>query len=337
MKKKVLITGSAGFIGSAVTQYLLKQGYEVIGVDNHNDYYSQKLKEDRIKPQISKSNYIHHRMDICDGEALNKIFQLNRPALVINLAAQAGVKYSIANPRAYINSNIIGFFNILECCRNHNIEHLIYASTSSVYGLRQDLPFSENFSADHPVSFYAATKKANELMAHSYSHLYNLPSTGLRFFTVYGPWGRPDMALFKFTEAIIKGEEIELFNNGDHSRDFTYIDDIVLGISLLIEKKASPNKYWSSLKPNPASSVAPWKVYNIGNNNPVDLKDYLKIIEKTLNKKAIIKKLPMQKGDVARSHANVDNMIKDFDYSPNTSIQEGVPKFINWYRDYFKI
>jgi UDP-glucuronate 4-epimerase len=337
MKKKVVITGSAGFIGSAVTLHLLEKGYEVIGVDNHNDYYSQKLKEDRIKLQISKPNYIHHRLNICDGKALNKIFQLNKPALVINFAAQAGVQYSISNPRAYIDSNIIGFFNILECCRHHNIEHLIYASTSSVYGLRQDLPFSENFSADHPVSLYAATKKTNELMAHSYSYLYNLPSTGLRFFTVYGPWGRPDMALFKFTEAIIKGEEIEFFNNGKHSRDFTYIDDVVHGVNLLLEKKAFPNKHWNSLKPNSASSSAPWKVYNIGNNNPVDLKDYLEIIEKTLNKKAIIKNLPMQKGDIKRSHANNENMVKDFDFRPSTSIQEGVPKFINWYRDYFKI
>jgi UDP-glucuronate 4-epimerase len=272
-----------------------------------------------------------------DGKALNKIFQLNKPALVINFAAQAGVQHSISNPRAYIDANIIGFFNILECCRHHNIEHLIYASTSSVYGLRQDLPFSENFSANHPVSFYAATKKANELMAHSYSYLYNLPSTGLRFFTVYGPWGRPDMALFKFTEAIIKGKEIELFNNGKHSRSFTYIDDIVRAVSLVLEKKASPDKHWSSLKPNFASSAAPWKVYNIGNNSLVDLEDYVKLIEKTLNKKAIIKKLPLQKGDVESSHANMENMKKDFDYKTNISIQEGVPKFINWYRDYFKI
>lgn len=337
MTKKILITGSAGFIGSALTLNLLKKGYVVIGIDNHNNYYDQNLKEDRIKRKINYSNYVHNRVDICEEKAINKIFEEYEPNFVVNLAAQAGVRYSILNPKSYIQSNIIGFFNILECCRHHKIKHLIYASTSSIYGARTDVPFSENISADHPLSFYAATKKSNELMAHSYSHLYNLPTSGLRFFTVYGPWGRPDMALFKFTKAIIKGEPIELYNYGNHIRDFTYIDNIVNGITSILENNQAPNLDFNSDKPDPASSKAPWRVYNIGNNNPVKLRDYVNAIEKSLNKKAIIKEVSLQPGDMECSYANIDKISKDFGYKTNITVQEGIDNFVSWYRDYFKI
>ncbi len=336
IKKTILVTGSAGFIGSALSLRLLKRGDLVIGIDNHNDYYSQQLKEDRLKRHKDYSNYIHIRSNLTDDAALEKLFSAYQPKYVINLAAQAGVRYSMTNPLAYIDSNIIGFANIIEKCRNYKVRHLVYASTSSVYGANTLLPFSENASANHPLSLYAATKKSNELMAHSYSHLYNFPTTGLRFFTVYGPWGRPDMALFKFTKAILAGEPIDLFNYGKHSRDFTYIDDIVEGIVLALDHSASPNLNWNSKEPDPASSKAPWRIYNIGNSKAVQLRDYIHALEINLNKKALVNELPLQPGDVPDTYADIKNITQDFGYRPITPVSEGVRKFVDWYKEYFQ-
>jgi UDP-glucuronate 4-epimerase len=334
---KILVTGTAGFIGSALSLSLLKRGNNVIGVDNHNNYYSTALKEDRLKRNEQYSNYKHERVDIKDRSKIQKLFKKYKPQRVVNLAAQAGVHYSLENPYSYIDSNIIGFTNILECCRNNEIDHLVYASSSSVYGANTSMPFSVHHTVDHPLSLYAATKKANELMAHCYSHLYKLPTTGLRFFTVYGPWDRPDMALQKFAKAIVNNEIIKVYNNGNHKRDFTYIDDIVEGIIRVLDKPALPNQNWSSDKPDPATSKAPWKLYNIGRNQPVNLTDYIDALEKRFSKKARKVFLPIQPGDVPNTWANVDDLIKEFDYKPKTSIEDGVASFVEWFRGYYKL
>jgi UDP-glucuronate 4-epimerase len=332
---KVLVTGSAGFIGSALSIGLLERGNEVIGIDNHNDYYDPELKKARLNRHIQHKNYNHVRMDIEDIEGINDIFNNYRFDAVVNLAAQAGVRYSIENPMAYVNSNIVGFANILEACRKHNIAHLVYASSSSVYGSNTKMPFSIHDNVDHPMSLYAASKKTNELMAHSYSHLYSLPTTGLRFFTVYGPWGRPDMALFKFTKSILAGKKIQVFNYGKHLRDFTYIDDIVEGIICVLEKPASPNLNWSGENPDSGSSLAPWRIYNIGSNSPVELLDYIKAIEDSLGIKAKKQLLPMQAGDVPETFADIDDLVRDFNYKPVMSIEKGVNNFIEWYKKFY--
>ena len=335
--KKIVITGSAGFIGYSLSKKLLDRGEKIIGIDNHNDYYDPKIKEARYKKLSENPNYEHFRVDLIDKDSLEKIFKDNTPYKVVNLAAQAGVRYSIENPLAYINSNIVGFTNILENCRHHKVSHLVYASTSSVYGANTRMPFSEHDSANHPLSLYAASKKSNELMAHTYSHLYKLPTTGLRFFTVYGPWGRPDMALFKFTKAILEDKAIDVFNHGKHTRDFTYIDDIVEGVIKALDNVAIENTAWSGDKPDPATSKAPWCIYNIGNNKPVELMDYINALEKSLGKKAKINYLPLQLGDVPDTYANVNELNVKFKYKPSTSVIDGVKNFVNWYKEYFKI
>jgi UDP-glucuronate 4-epimerase len=335
--KKIIITGSAGFIGASLCIKLLERGDNIIGIDNHNDYYDPKIKEARIERLAKYSNYQHYRIDLKDEENLSKIFKDHKPQKVVNLAAQAGVRYSMENPLAYINSNIVGFAHILENCRLHKIKHLVYASTSSVYGANTKMPFSEHHSVNHPLSVYAASKKSNELMAHSYSYLYQLPTTGLRFFTVYGPWGRPDMALFKFTKAILEEKPIDVFNYGKHTRDFTYIDDIVEGVIKSLDSPAISNVDWNSDQPDPATSKAPWRIYNIGNNKSVQLMDYIDALEKTLGKKAKINFLSLQPGDVPDTYANTDNLNEKFNYKPSTSVVEGVSSFVTWYKDYYKI
>jgi len=333
---KVLVTGSAGFIGSALTLRLLERGDNVVGVDNHNDYYDPSLKEARLARHIDHSNYEHFKIDIENGESMGQLFKVNSFNGVVHLAAQAGVRYSIENPSAYINTNLVGFGNILEGCRHSNVGHLVYASSSSVYGANTKIPFSIHDNIDHPLSLYAASKKANELMAHTYSHLYNMPTTGLRFFTVYGPWGRPDMALFKFTKAILEGEKIKVFNFGKHRRDFTYVDDIVEGVIRVLDQPAQSNPNWSGEKPDPGTSFAPWRVYNIGNNSPVELMDYISAIEEALGIKAEKELLPLQPGDVPDTYADVDDLVKDFDYKPFMGIEEGVKNFVDWYKEYKK-
>ena len=335
-KSKIIVTGSAGFIGSAVTLKLLKKGEVIVGIDNHNDYYDPKLKNARQENLKKFLNYTHYNVDISNKDDLDQIFKNHKIKKVINLAAQAGVRYSMENPLAYINSNIVGFANILENCRHHVVDHLIYASTSSVYGANTKMPFSEHDSVNHPLSVYAASKKSNELMAHTYSHLYKLPTTGLRFFTVYGPWGRPDMALFKFTKNILEEKPIDVFNHGKHTRDFTYIDDIVEGIIKTIDKPATINENWNSEQPDPATSNAPWRIYNIGNNKPVQLMDYIQALEKSLGKKAIINYLPLQPGDVPDTFADTNNLKLKFDYKPSTSVFEGVSNFVKWYKNYYQ-
>lgn len=332
---KILITGAAGFIGSALSLRLLERGDEVVGIDNHNDYYDPQLKEDRLARHIGHENYTHMRGDLADRELIEKLFKTHQPERVVNLAAQAGVRYSLENPLAYIDSNLVGFAHILEGCRHNGVEHLVYASSSSVYGSNTSMPFSVHDNVNHPVSLYAATKKANELMAHSYSHLYQLPSTGLRFFTVYGPWDRPDMALQKFAKAIINGEPIKLFNYGNHQRDFTYIDDIVEGVIRVLDKPAQANPDWSGDKPDSGSSYAPWKIYNIGHNNPVELKDYVGALEKALGKEAKKELLPLQAGDVQATFADIDDLIRDFDYRPATSLETGMAQFVKWFKHYY--
>ena len=334
---KILVTGSAGFIGSAVTLQLLARGDEVVGIDNHNNYYDPAIKEARLLRFAEHPNYTHFRVDIANRQAIDEIFKNFKPQRVINLAAQAGVRYSIENPYAYMDSNILGFAHILEGCRHYGVDHLVYASSSSVYGANTKMPFSVHQNVDHPLSLYAASKKANELMAHTYSHLYGLPTTGLRFFTVYGPWGRPDMALFKFTKAILAGNSIQVFNFGKHRRDFTYVDDIVNGVIRVVDKPATPNLLWDGDLPDPGTSKAPWRVYNIGNNNPVELLDYIKVLEANLGKKATLELLPLQPGDVPDTFANVDDLVSDFDFKPTTTIEEGIERFVAWYRDYFKV
>ena len=334
---KILVTGSAGFIGSTLALRLLERGDTVIGLDNHNDYYDPALKEARLGRLLCHPGYTHLRQDISDGGAVREVFSQHRPQRVVNLAAQAGVRYSIENPLAYIQSNIVGFAHILEGCRHHGVEHLVYASSSSVYGANTQMPFSIHQNVDHPLSLYAASKKSNELMAHTYSHLYGLPTTGLRFFTVYGPWGRPDMALFKFTRAILAGEPIQVFNYGKHRRDFTYVDDIVEGIIRVLDRPAPRNPDWSGARPDPASSTAPWRVYNIGNNKPVELLDYIAAIEAALGRKAIKELLPLQAGDVPDTYANVDDLVSEFQYRPAISVEQGIGHFVAWYRDYYKV
>ena len=331
---KVLVTGSAGFIGSALSIRLLERGDHVVGIDNHNDYYDQALKEDRLARHANHENYTHLRIDIADSKAMEQAFEEHKPQGVINLAAQAGVRYSIENPLAYVDSNIVGFAHILEGCRHNKVEHLVYASSSSVYGANTTMPFSVHDNVDHPLSIYAASKKANELMAHAYSHLYDLPTTGLRFFTVYGPWGRPDMALFKFTKAILSGESIPVFNYGKHRRDFTYIDDIIEGVIRVLDQPATSNTEWSGYKPDSGTSKAPWRIYNIGNNKPVDLMDYIEALEKALGKTAKKDLLPLQPGDVEGTFADVKDLADQFDYKPSTTIEEGITDFISWYHDY---
>jgi len=334
---KVLITGAAGFIGSALALRLLERGDCVIGIDNHNDYYDPALKEARLARHADHPNYTHLRIDIADRRAMEECFATYTPQRVVHLAAQAGVRYSLENPLAYIDSNLVGFGHILEGCRHHGVEHLVYASSSSVYGANTLMPFSVHHNVDHPLSLYAATKKANELMAHTYSHLYGLPTTGLRFFTVYGPWGRPDMALFKFTRAILAGEKIPVFNYGRHRRDFTYIDDIVEGVIRVLDRPAQPNPAWSGDAPDPGSSRAPWRVYNIGNNHPVELMDYIAALEKALGRKAEMELLPLQPGDVPDTYADVTDLARDFGYRPATPVEQGVANFVAWYRNYFKV
>lgn len=334
---KILVTGSSGFIGFSLCEKLLSRGDNVIGVDNHNDYYDTKIKEDRFRILKKYPNYNHNILDISNEKDLEDIFKHHKPLKVVNLAAQAGVRYSLKNPLTYVNSNIVGFANILENCKKYCIKHLVYASTSSVYGANTNMPFSEHDSANHPLSVYAASKKSNELMAHAYSYLYKLPTTGLRFFTVYGPWGRPDMALFKFTKNILNGMEIQVFNNGKHSRDFTYIDDIIDGVLKTLDHETENNLDWDSNNPDPASSMVPWRIYNIGNNKPERLMNYISALEKSLGIKAKIKFLPLQPGDVLDTYANIDELRKKFNYHPKVSIEQGVDKFIEWYKDYYKI
>jgi len=331
---KVLVTGSAGFIGSALVMRLLDRGDKVVGIDNHNDYYDPSLKEARLSRHTDHPNYMHIRMNIEDREAIANLFEEHKFEGVINLAAQAGVRYSIENPLAYIHTNMVGFGHILEGCRHNKVDHLVYASSSSVYGSNTKMPFSIHDNVDHPLSLYAASKKANELMAHTYSHLYDLPTTGLRFFTVYGPWGRPDMALFKFTKAILAGEKIQVFNYGKHRRDFTYIDDIVEGVIRVLDKPAQSNADWSGDSPDSGTSQAPWRLYNIGNNSPVDLMDYIKAIENALEINAEKELLPLQPGDVPDTYADVDDLAKDFDYKPSMSVKLGVKNFVDWYKEY---
>jgi UDP-glucuronate 4-epimerase len=334
---KILVTGSAGFIGSTLTLKLLERGYAVIGIDNHNTYYEPTLKEARLARFADHPRYLHLRIDLSDKAAVENAFAAYKPQRVVNLAAQAGVRYSIENPLAYIESNILGFAHILEGCRHHGVEHLVYASTSSVYGSNTNMPFSVRQNVDHPLSFYAATKKSNELMAHAYSHLYKLPTTGLRFFTVYGPWGRPDMALFKFTKAILAGEPLEVFNFGKHRRDFTYVDDVVEGIIRVLERPAQPNPEWNGNSPDPGSSSAPWRVYNIGNNAPVNLMDYIVALESALSTKAQIKMLPLQAGDVPDTCADVTDLVEQFEYKPSTQVAQGIAKFVVWFRSYYNV
>ena len=337
MNTTYLVTGSAGFIGSTLALRLLERGDKVIGIDNHNDYYDPAIKEARLARHADHQNYTHLRIDLADRQAIDSAFATHKPQRVVNLAAQAGVRYSIENPLAYIDSNIVGFAHILEGCRHHGVEHLVYASSSRVYGANTAMPFSIHQNVDHPLSLYAASKKTNELMAHTYSHLYGLPTTGLRFFTVYGPWGRPDMALFKFTKAILAGEPIQVFNYGKHRRDFTYVDDIVEGVIRTLDRPASVNLQWDSNLPDPGTSLAPWRVYNIGNSSPVGLIDYIRAIEKALGKTATKELLPLQPGDVPDTYANVDDLVEQFDYKPATTVQDGVQRFVDWYRDYYKV
>ena len=331
---RVLVTGSAGFIGSALSIRLLDRGDYVVGIDNHNTYYDPALKEARLARHIDHPNYTHIRMNLEDREAMSALFIDHQFDGVVNLAAQAGVRYSIENPLAFIDSNLVGFAHVLEGCRNSRVGHLVYASSSSAYGLNTKQPFSAHDAVNHPVSLYAATKKANELMAHTYSHLYNLPTTGLRFFTVYGPYDRPDMALQKFTRAIMSDEPIKVFNYGKHRRDFTYIDDIVEGAVRILDRPAPPNPLWDSKIPDAATSSAPYRVYNIGNNTPVALLDYIKALETSLGKTAKKELLPMQPGVVPDTYADVDDLVAEFGYKPSMSVAQGVENFAAWYREY---
>ena len=334
---KVLVTGAAGFIGSFTSQRLLDRGDEVVGIDNLNDYYDVSLKEARLERLTASDSFRHCMIDIADRSAMERVFEAEKPDRIINLAAQAGVRYSLENPRAYIDANVMGFLNVLECARAHGTEHLVYASTSSVYGSNTNMPFSVHDNVDHPVSIYAATKKSNELMAHSYSHLFGIPCTGLRFFTVYGPWGRPDMALFKFTRNMLAGVPIDVFNHGHHTRDFTYVEDIVEGIVRALDRPAEPNADWSGDEPDPHSSSAPYRLYNIGSNNPVQLLRYIEVLEETLGIEAKKNFLPLQPGDVPDTYADVGDLIRDVGYQPDTPIEVGIQKFVAWYKEYYEI
>ncbi len=334
---KILVTGAAGFIGYHTSERLLARGDEVVGLDNVNDYYDPTLKEARIARLAPNAGFRLVRKELGDRAGVEQLFRDERFDRVIHLAAQAGVRYSITNPHTYIESNLVGFLHILEGCRHHGVQHLTYASSSSVYGANTAMPFSVHQNVDHPVSLYAATKKANELMAHTYSHLYNLPTTGLRFFTVYGPWGRPDMALFLFTKAILEGRAIDVFNFGKMRRDFTFIDDIVEGVIRTSDHIASPNRVWNSDAPDPATSKAPYRIYNIGNNNPVELMHLIETLEKALGRVATKNLLPIQAGDVPATFANVDALVQDVGFAPQTSIEDGVARFVSWYRSYYNI
>ena len=333
---RILLTGTAGFIGFYLAKRLLERGDEVFGVDNLNDYYHVSLKHARLAQLEGRPGFTFQKLDLADRDAVPELFQRVRPQRVVHLAAQAGVRYSLTNPHAYVDANLVAFLNILEGCRHHAVEHLTYASSSSVYGANTMMPFSVHQNVDHPVSLYAATKKANELMAHTYSHLYGLPTTGLRFFTVYGPWGRPDMALFLFTQAIIEGRPIDVFNQGRMKRDFTYIDDIVEGVVRVSDRVAAPNPSWNGERPDPGTSKAPYKLYNIGNHNPVELMHFIEVIEKCLRKTAQKRLLPMQPGDVPATYADVNDLMRDVGFRPATPIQEGVRRFVAWYRDYYR-
>ncbi len=333
----ILVTGAAGFIGFHVCRQLLERGDRVTGLDNMNDYYDVSLKEARLAMLVPCEGFTFIKADIADRDAMEELFRTGSFERVINLAAQAGVRYSLINPHAYINSNILGFLNILEGCRHHGVKHLVYASSSSVYGANETMPFSVHDNVDHPLSLYAASKKANELMAHTYSHLYNLPTTGLRFFTVYGPWGRPDMALFLFTDAIVNNRPIQVFNFGNHRRDFTFVDDITEGVIRTLDHVAEPNPDWSGLTSDPGSSRDPWRVYNIGNSSPVNLMDYIEALEHELGRTAAKEFLPMQPGDVPDTYADVDQLMHDVHYKPETTVQEGIRRFATWYRDYYKL
>ena len=332
-----LVTGAAGFIGYHVCEKLLDRGDEVVGLDNLNDYYDVSLKEARLARLTNRKQFEFYRLNLADREGVARLFAEKKFDKVINLAAQAGVRYSLQNPHAYIESNIVGFTNILEACRHNQVKHLVYASSSSVYGANTKMPYSVHDNVDHPLSLYAATKKANELMAHTYSHLYGLPTTGLRFFTVYGPWGRPDMAMFLFTRAILEDRPIDVFNHGQMQRDFTYIDDIVEGVVRVADRIPQPNSDWSGDQPDPGSSRAPFKIYNIGNNQPVKLMDMIETIEKALGKRAKKNMLPMQPGDVPATFADVDDLMRDVDFRPNTPIDVGVSNFVEWYRSYYGV
>lgn len=332
---KVLVTGAAGFIGSTLSHALLDRGDEVTGIDNLNDYYDVRLKEARLARLRARAGFVFHKLDIVERKPMVELFAAGKFDAVMHLAAQAGVRYSIENPSAYIDANIVGFLHVLEGCRHSRVGHLVFASSSSVYGANTRLPFSEHDNVDHPVSLYAATKKANELMAHSYASLYGLPCTGLRFFTVYGPWGRPDMALFKFTEGILAGRPIPVFNRGEMVRDFTYVDDIVEGIVRVIGQPAAPASGWSGERPDPATSYAPWRIFNIGNNQPVKLMRYIEVLEQCLGKKARLELLPMQAGDVPTTFADTEELEKSVGYRPQTPIETGIRRFADWYRTYY--
>jgi UDP-glucuronate 4-epimerase len=334
---KILVTGAAGFIGFHLSKRLISREDEVIGLDNLNDYYDVSLKEARLSQLQDSRAFKFYKLDLSDLQGLMGLFETERPDVVINLAAQAGVRYSLKNPHAYVQSNLVGFVNILEGCRHHGVKHLVYASSSSVYGANTSIPFSVHDNVDHPVSLYAASKKANELMAHTYSHLYGLPTTGLRFFTVYGPWGRPDMALFIFTRAILAGKPIDVFNYGKMKRDFTYIDDIIEGVVRVADRIPQPDPDWSGADPDPGTSSAPYRVYNIGNNQPVELLHFIEAIENCLGIKAEKNLLPMQPGDVPATFADVDDLMRDTDFKPDTSIEAGIRRFIEWYREYYRV
>jgi len=333
----ILVTGSAGFIGFHLCKRLLDDGRTVVGLDNLNDYYDPGLKRDRLAQLLAHPSYSHHEFDMADRERMADLFAAQRFDCVVNLAAQAGVRYSLVNPHSYVDTNLVGFVNILEGCRHSGVRHLLYASSSSVYGANTRMPFSVHMNVDHPVSLYAASKKANELMAHTYAHLFGLPSTGLRFFTVYGPWGRPDMALFLFTKAILEDRPIDVFNNGEMERDFTYIDDIVEGVFRLVDRVPEPNPDWSGDDPDPATSYCPWRVYNIGNNRKEKLMRYIEVLEDCLGKKAKKRFLPLQPGDVVATYADVTDLVRDIDFKPATSIEDGVRRFVDWYRDYYGV
>ena len=333
--QKALVTGAAGFIGFHLAKRLLADGHQVVGVDNMNPYYDISLKEARLDDLKKEANFRFFQIDLCDRPQLEDLFAQHEFEVVVNLAAQAGVRYSLENPYAYVDSNLVGFINILECCRHRAIKHLVFASSSSVYGANTRMPFSVHHNVDHPVSLYAATKKANELMAHTYSHLFQLPCTGLRFFTVYGPWGRPDMALFLFTRAILEEKPIKVFNHGKMQRDFTYIDDIIEGVVRVMGKLPEANPHWSGDTPDPGTSSAPYKVYNIGNNNPVELTQFIKVIEDILGKKAKKELMDIQPGDVAATYADVDDLMEDVGFKPETSIEVGIARFVEWFKEFY--
>jgi UDP-glucuronate 4-epimerase len=334
---KILVTGAAGFIGFHLAQKLLKNGHKVIGLDNLNTYYDVSLKEKRISLLKHHQGFLFYEIDVAEQHKVTELFQQHKFDQVVHLAAQAGVRYSVTNPHVYISSNIVGFLNILEGCRHSKVSHLVYASSSSVYGANTNMPFSVHQNVDHPVSLYAASKKSNELMAHSYSHLYDLPTTGLRFFTVYGPWGRPDMAIFRFTKAILEGKPIDVYNYGEMKRDFTFIDDIVEGIVRITMKIAEPDTEWSGLQPTPGTSKAAYRIYNIGNHKPINLLRFIDVLENALGKEAIKNMLPIQPGDVQETYADIEDLSRSVGYTPLTEIEEGIPKFVEWYRNFYQV